>query len=68
MQSLVVYSISKQLRKNLSMQHQCKYMIDLQLTKFFKKCQQLVENWQNGKKKNQNPNIFFVLTSQNQRM
>jgi len=32
-------------------------MIDLQLTKFFKKCQQFVENWENGGK-NPNPYIF----------
>jgi len=52
MHSLVFYSISKQLRKSLSTQYQGKYiMIDLQLTNIFKKCQQFVENWQNGKKK-----------------
>jgi len=51
MHSLEFYSISKQLRKSLSTQYQRKYMIDLQLTNIFKKCQQFVENWQNGKKK-----------------
>jgi len=57
--SLVVYSISKQLRNFLSMQYQHKYMIDLQLIIFFKKCQQFMENWENGRKKNQNPKIFL---------
>jgi len=56
--SLVVYSMSKQLRNFLSMQYQPKYMIDLQLTKSSKKCQQFVENWENGRKKNQSFNIF----------